>query len=157
MPGKTIPYDRWLEVMEVVPWPVVDLLVVSGERIWLIKREISGKDQSYAGMWHLPGGFLLKNETFEECVRRISVKELRWDISGIPVTFSGLVLNNPHEVRGHLVHIPMVLDLSTIPLTETENAHLFPITALPAPMISHHITIIEQCLKSVVRGRSVEM
>lgn len=152
MASKILPYDKFLEHMENAPWPVVDLLVLGQKGVCLTFRKASGRDKSYENMWHLPGGFLLKGEFVTDCVIRIAKKELGVDISGIPLLRYRHCLNNPKEVRGHLVHVVVAIDLRgkelAVGFKETVDSVFFPIdsTALPEVTIPHHMIILNSLI-----------
>lgn len=55
-----------------VPRLCVDIILQTNKGILLTKRSI----EPYKGMWHIPGGTVLKGETVEGAVIRIAKKEL---------------------------------------------------------------------------------
>ena len=149
MPGKILPYPRFLEIAAVVPWPVIDFLVIRGDELYLLLRESNGPDKSYSGMWHLPGGYVLAGEEQDEFLRRLILKELGLEHSlAIALRFGGFVHNNPHEERGHLIHMPWVVEFPEGMLPESEKARFFRIYQLPDNTIRHHLTIVSRYLAS---------
>lgn len=151
---EALPYAEWQWIMERAPWPVVDLFVLSEKGIWLIRRQATGSDISYDGMWHLPGGFILKGEGSRTAVVRILEKELGIsNDDGLKIDYASFPFNDPFEARGHLMHALVEVDLrgTGIEPRPSERAGFFRVAGvenLPSPMIPHHVRIIRQYLRS---------
>ena len=71
-----IPDEIWSDIVEHVPIPSIDLLVVTDERLLLAKRE----NEPAKGEWFAPGGRIQKGESLEAAVHRIAREELDVDI-----------------------------------------------------------------------------
>jgi colanic acid biosynthesis protein WcaH len=67
-----IPDDVWSDIVEHVPIPSVDLLVVTDDSLLLAKRE----NEPAKGEWFVPGGRIQKGESLEEAVHRVAREEL---------------------------------------------------------------------------------
>ena len=71
-----IPDTVWKDIVEYVPIPSVDLLVVTDEGLLLAKRQ----NQPAKGEWFVPGGRIQKGESLESAVHRVAREELGVDI-----------------------------------------------------------------------------
>ncbi len=75
MPQK-IPYEKFIEIYSQVPRLCVEMVIQNHQGILLTKRAI----KPALGMWHLPGGTLLKGESVTEAVSRVAEEEIGMDI-----------------------------------------------------------------------------
>ena len=71
-----IPDDVWSDIVEHVPIPSVDLLLVSDDGLLLAKRE----NEPAKGEWFVPGGRIHKGESLDEAVHRVAREELGIDV-----------------------------------------------------------------------------
>jgi len=71
-----IPDDVWENIVEHMPIPSVDLLVVTDEGILLAKRQ----NEPPKGEWFVPGGRIQKGESLHEAVHRVAEEELGTDV-----------------------------------------------------------------------------
>lgn len=77
-PGK-LPADEYRSIYSRVPRLCVDLLIRNEHGVLLIKREIDpGK-----GLWHFPGGTLLRGERIEAAAVRIALEETNLSVTGL--------------------------------------------------------------------------
>jgi len=67
-----IPDEVWSDIVEHVPIPTVDLLVVTDDSLLLAKRQ----NEPAKGEWFVPGGRIQKGECLEEAVHRVAREEL---------------------------------------------------------------------------------
>ena len=67
-----MPFNEFKEIYRKVPRLCVDIIVKTEEGIVLAKRDIPPAK----GMWHIPGGTVLMDETNEEAVKRVAKEEL---------------------------------------------------------------------------------
>ena len=67
-----IPDEVWSDIVEHVPIPSVDLLVLTDEGLLLAKRQ----NKPAKGEWFVPGGRIQKGESLEEAVHRVAREEL---------------------------------------------------------------------------------
>ena len=65
-------YAEFEQIYSRVPRLTVDLVVMTEGGVVLVKRQ----EQSWHGMWHLPGGTVLYREKIEDSVQRIAAEEL---------------------------------------------------------------------------------
>jgi len=68
---KKIEAKLYRKILEVMPIPCVDLVIVSERKFLLVKR----KNKPAAGRWCIPGGRVMKGETLNQAVIRIVKKE----------------------------------------------------------------------------------
>ena len=84
---------QWIEqslyskIKEVVPLACIDLLIVHNYKLLVMLR----KNDPAKGEWFVPGGRILKGETFDEAVYRIIHKETK--LSLLKYEFKGVI---PH-------------------------------------------------------------
>lgn len=72
-----IPDDDWETIVESVPIPSVDLVVVHDGALLLAKR----KNEPAKGEWFVPGGRIRKNESIADAVHRVADEELGVTVS----------------------------------------------------------------------------
>jgi ADP-ribose pyrophosphatase YjhB (NUDIX family) len=70
-------YQEFTEIYSKVPRLTVEVLVVIGNGIILSKRQ----EASWQGMWHIPGGTVLYQESVAEAVKRLAQEELGLEVS----------------------------------------------------------------------------
>lgn len=84
--------ELFLLVSSLVPLPNVDLLISNHlGQILLSYRD----DEYYGKSWHIPGGCLRFNESFEHCIQETSKREI-----GCPVIFDEVPLSVKNVIRG---------------------------------------------------------
>ncbi len=100
MAPKLLPKKLFLKSFKYAPRLAICILLKNprGE-ILLTKREIP----PYQGSWHYPGGFLLKNESIENCLKRVAKKEIGINIDVGKIKFLGLFENLKGDPRGHVI------------------------------------------------------
>lgn len=101
MKVQKLSYEDFLESLRLCPRLSVELILenVKGG-ILLIQRTKS----PFQNNWHLPGGFLLKNELITDCIKRISTEELGQTVEARRAEFLGLFENIDGDPRGHILH-----------------------------------------------------
>lgn len=125
--------DDFLLSLELSPRLVVELLVKNSTGgIYLLKREKT----PYIGTWHLPGGFLLKNELINDCVSRLLFEELGskkqdWK-------YLKLVEDIDGDPRGHLLHY--FVEVISDDMTISESGKYF--QTLPDNTMPHQIPML---------------
>lgn len=77
MSEHPIPDDAWRSIVEYMPIPSVDLLVISDGGLLLGKRQ----NEPVRGEWFVPGGTVTKNERLEAAVQRVAAEELGTGVS----------------------------------------------------------------------------
>lgn len=108
-PQSGLGEDLFLMVSGLVPLPNIDLLVQNDAGQILLTRR---NDRWFQNSWHIPGGCMRYGETFEECIRATSLRELGIEVYADeqPLTVQN-VISGPHpdkpypRERGHNVAI----------------------------------------------------
>lgn len=102
--AKMLSYEDFLKSFDLAPRLAVELLVENenGELLF-IERE---KDP-FKGHWHLPGGFLLKDEPLDDAIKRIAKDELEIDADPNVTDRLPLAETVKGDPRGHVLHYPV--------------------------------------------------
>ena len=69
--------ELYHKIREVLPTVCVDLLVINGQKEYLLAKRTEKHAQ---GSWWFPGGRIPKGETWQECARRKGKEELGIDM-----------------------------------------------------------------------------
>lgn len=96
-----LPEDIFLMFSRHIPIVNVDLFIIDEKNRILL----SWRDDEFCGKgWHIPGGVIKVKETIDECIRRVSLREL-----GCEVAFdtSPTVVQHieEQETRGHFISL----------------------------------------------------
>lgn len=121
MKPEKLPYHKFLESFKLASRIAVDLWVKNEEGgVLYTKRDV----EPFKGMWHLPGSFLLKGETVDECVKRLAREELGLEIKG-----NGFKLRyldeDLQEPRGHVVHLVYEVRVKKSEVEDGESKRFF--------------------------------
>lgn len=117
MPQK-LPYDEFLKTFEKVPRVAISLLIENSEGLVLLtKRSISPE----AGAWHLPGSFILKGESIEECVARILKTEAGHD-GAHTYKVENVFEDLDKDPRGHVIDMIYRVEGAVIIPRKTEES-----------------------------------
>ncbi len=123
--AKKLSYKDFLKSFEFAPRLTIELIVEDESgAIVLLKRT----SDPYNNYWHLPGGFLLKDEKISNCVKRLAKEELNIDYDseykklGVFETIKG-------DPRGHIVHY--VVRLSEDKITKGKYFKTIPQNTIP--------------------------
>lgn len=100
MTPRRLPFALFLKTFEFVPRAAVNLLAVRKDSAILLTKR---KKPPFAGSWHLPGSFVLKQESLVDCIRRVAREEIGCDVTDIKLAgaFDDLV----GDPRGHVVDL----------------------------------------------------
>lgn len=103
MPQK-LSYKDFLKSFELAPRLAIELLIENKKgELLLLKRD----KEPFVGLWHLPGGFLLKDEPIDDCIQRLANSELDLKIDPIQTERLGLFETLSGDPRGHILHHPV--------------------------------------------------
>lgn len=122
------------------PGLAVDGVVLDGDAVVLVKR----RNQPYAGMWALPGGFVEYDETVEDAAKREIAEE-----TGLLVEIEKLagVYSDPkRDPRGHTVSVVFLCRMVGGVMkadSDAAEAGFFPLTRLPQLAFDHEKIIRE--------------
>jgi len=101
MKAKKLPYKEFLKSFKLCPRLAIELLVENKKgQILLLKRS----RPPFKNYWHLPRGFLLKNEPMGNCAKRLSSEELRLELNSKDGEFLGLFETIKGDPRDHILH-----------------------------------------------------
>ncbi len=130
--------EKFEESFKNVPRLAVNL-IVRDERggVLLVKRNIPPQE----GVWHMPGRFLLKNETIEACRSRIARKELGIELPlGEEITLLGAFEDLDGDSRGHVIDLAFGIKLNDgVKLRQTdENSEARFFSRLPGNIGFNH-------------------
>lgn len=139
--AQKLPLKTFLETFKFAPRPAVSLLIENNERYVLLTKRLK---PPFANYWHLPGSFIVKNETIGECIRRIAKEELGIKVKHVKPKLSGVFENLDKDPRGHVIDIIYAIKLSrTIepkPIGYTKEIKFF--KKLPTNIgFNHHETL----------------
>lgn len=85
-----LPYNEYKSIYSRVPRLCVDLLIRRDSGVLLIQRAIDpGK-----GLWHFPGGTVLRGESIEVAARRIALEETSLSVDNLVLAGT---MEFPHE------------------------------------------------------------
>jgi len=93
-----IPEEIYLNILQWMPRPCVDLVLKSNGEILLLKRSIHPQK----GFWALPGGMINKGESIKEAAIRKADEELGLKVLAEDLKFAGVV-NFIHYERQDIV------------------------------------------------------
>lgn len=98
---KKLSYQDFLLSLRFAPRLSLELILEHHqEGILLILRT----KPPFENNWHLPGSFLLKGESIDNCFKRLSKGELGQAINTEEGEFLGVYENIDNDPRGHLLH-----------------------------------------------------
>ncbi len=142
---KRLPYKIFLKTFQYVPRLAISLIVKNNRgEILLTKRAIP----PMKNYWHLPGSFLLKNETIKSCINRILKNELSLKAKKSPNKFIGVFENINNDPRGHVVdavyQLRMQKNFKNFKNKESKEAKFF--DKLPTGIVFNHRNIIKQSI-----------
>jgi len=69
--NSLIPKNLYKKIHEAMPIACVDIVIISDNKFLLVKR----KNKPAQGLWWLPGGRILRNETIQDTVTRKAKEE----------------------------------------------------------------------------------
>lgn len=140
---RPLPYATFLQSFRLCPRLAISLCVVDPRgKIILAKRGIPPKK----GSWHLPGSFLLKDESLHDCIARILRDECGLRLTRAHrVTFLGPFENLTGDPRGHVVDLVYIIRLTPkdTPRPGQGTAALIAYDVLPTGMQFGHDRIVQ--------------
>lgn len=128
--------EDFLKTFENAPRAAANLIVKDREgRVLLTRRNIPPD----RGRWHIPGGFILKNERVEDCLKRVAKKELGLDLDESPQVL-GVFDDLDKDERGHVIDIAygVTIDDTTKLQTTDETAEIKFFEKLPEDIGFNH-------------------
>jgi len=114
---RKLPFKDFLKTFKHTPRVAINLFATDAEnKILLTKRNIPPR----VGTWHLPGGFLLKNEIIINAQSRIAQAEFGYKIElkkELPLL--GVFEDLDGDPRGHVIDIVYALSINDSSLVKT--------------------------------------
>lgn len=140
MQPKKLPYKTFLKTFEHVPRVAISLVIINKSKQILLTKRAKSPFKNY---WHLPGSFILKGETQQECMIRIAKQELGVSISGSQklITISDNIHDDP---RGHVVDIIYRVEVNDVikdSFADSRDIQFF--DTLPAKIGFNHRYVIK--------------
>ena len=132
---KPLPEKLFLETFKYVPRLAVSLIIVNSKgQVLLARRAIPPE----FGLWHMPGSFLLKGESIQQCIKRIAMHELRLKVSPTDAKLQNAFDNLKRDPRGHVVDLIYKLKTGKLPRTTSETKEVKFFDALPKEIGFNH-------------------
>jgi len=143
MPPLFLTPRQFKSSFNVVPRLMINILVLNKlDQFLLTRRGIEPE----IGKWQVPGSFLLKNETIQECVARIGVEELGFTLSSNDCRLASFEEDLTQDPRGHVVHVVykyrVLRDISLKPWGESAEMTFF--SSIPQNMGFHYSEILKK-------------
>ncbi len=99
-------------------------------------------DEEYVG-WHIPGGYILEDESDEEWIRRVLRKE-----SGLELISYDIIRRfNNRRSTGWVPNHQMSIMFWCKTKGEPSNGMFFPLTSVPQDTLGHHVFFV-QCMRA---------
>ena len=133
MPPLFLTARQFKRSFDLVPRLIIDIIVLNKQdQFLLIRRGIEPE----VGKWQVPGTFLQKDETIQECVARIGVEELGFSLSSNDCRLASVEEDLSSDPRGHVVHTiykyRLLRDISLKPWGESLEMGFF--SSIPPDM-----------------------
>jgi 8-oxo-dGTP diphosphatase len=140
----SLSHREWKGLLEKVPMLTVDAVIFKGSRVLLVKRAID----PYRGCWGIPGGFLNRDETLEECLKREVKEETGLSVS--PGKLIGIYDDPKRDPRGRVISIAYTAEIKggEIRPEEGEISDIMFSDTLPENMVPSHKLVIEDAMKN---------
>lgn len=134
---KPLSKEDFYKSLELAPRLTVELLIEDPSgRLLLTTRE----EPPFIGYWHVPGGFLIKDELIEDCAKRLLLREIGLEL-GVEGVFVGRLFEAINQdvregVSAHIVHYPIRYKLLDTELAIPKGAEWF--SNIPGNIIPYH-------------------
>ncbi len=133
---KPLPHKLFLKTFKYAPRIAVDVLLIERKTFALTRRSLP----PFKGHWHIPGSFLLKDETIHGCIRRILKKELGMNRLQGTSFFMGIFEDLDQDPRGHVIDLVYGLKnkKGALPLPTKESEAIRFFSRLPSRIEFNH-------------------
>lgn len=123
---KKLPLKIFLKTFEFVPRVAISLAIKnSNNEVLLTKRS----NPPFKDSWHLPGSFILKMESIDDCIKRIGKEELGISLKNKKSRFLLISEDINSDPRGHVIDLiyELTLDngLELKPIGNTKEVRFF--------------------------------
>lgn len=129
-----MPYEIWLELSTLFPLPAVEVIITRNGKDFLLTER---RDEHWNG-WHIPGGFMAYQESFEEACKRVALRELNMDIE-FKKMFDAFVW------KEHPYGAPISIICICTPKGEPSEGTYF--SEIPKDMVPNHTEFLQKFLK----------
>lgn len=141
---KKYPREMFNFLNDYRPGPVLELVVLRelpGAGLCVLIKDRLPTDIGYEGECHVPGGFMLNEETFGEALQRLAQEETGMENAVGLARMTG-VMNNPVTQRGHEIHLIFLVEMWPPEFPLDEHTWWVPVDRLPANLMASHYDII---------------
>lgn len=143
MPPLLLTEKQFTDSFDLVPRLKINVLVVNKLNQFLLTRRAIEPE---LGKWQIPGVFLLKDESIQDCIARIGIEELGFTLSANDCRLSALEEDLEHDIRGHVLHAVykyrLLRDISLKPWGESVEMGFF--SSPPQDMGFHYAEILKK-------------
>lgn len=133
MPPLHLTEKQFKISFDLAPRLIIDILVLNKQDQFLLTRR---GIEPEIGKWQMPGTFLQKDETIQECIGRIGVEELGFSLSSNDCRLASVEEDLMQDERGHVLHViykyRLLRDISLKPWGDSLEMGFF--SAIPADM-----------------------
>jgi hypothetical protein len=135
--------EDFLLSLKLSPRLTVELLIENTQgELLLLRRD----RPPFEGLWHVPGGFLLKDELIVDCAKRLQVTELGEEL-GQEGVFVGKIFETigadvREGVSSHVLHYPIKYRLIEARSFSPPNGSWF--NKLPKDIIPYHRRFLQE-------------
>ncbi|MDO8583377.1 MAG: NUDIX domain-containing protein [bacterium] len=134
-------YEEFIESFKNVPRAAISIAIFNEKEILLTKR----REDPFKDFWHLPGSYIIKNESIQECVKRVLREEL-----GFEGDFSSKLLFLSEDLdkdpRGHtldlIYEVKIGADAAINPVGRTKELGYF--GKIPANVGFNHPDVLKR-------------
>lgn len=138
--SKKLPYDIFVKSFDLVPRVALSLIITDPQnKVLLAKRAIP----PFPGSWHIPGSFLLKDESIKDCLTRVAKKELGFLLNVKNIKLLGVFEDLDKDPRGHVIDIIYCYTLENIKIKQVGDSKEIRLFAkLPSNISFNHREIL---------------
>lgn len=123
---KKLSQKIFLQTFKYVPRVAIDVLIKNKKGEILLTKRLS---PPFVNFWHMPGSYLLRGETINGCIKRITKDELGIDLNGQDAELLGVFEDLDKDPRGHVIDIVygtlVSSEIQLKPLGETKELNFF--------------------------------
>lgn len=139
---KRLSLEEFNSIYSRVPRLCVDLAVITDKGIVLTKRKIT----PYNGMWHTPGGTVLKGESLSDAVKRVAEGEIGVEVK-IEKLLGPMEALNDGKTGRHTVSLYFLVTPKLVNFYSNEQSSQIKIfSSLPKNIISHQRKVLTKYL-----------
>ncbi len=135
-------YKEFVDSFKKVPRAAISLAIIDAKSKILLTRR---KEDPFKDFWHLPGSFIIKNESIENCIKRVLIEELGFDnyFSFELLFISENIVKDP---RGHVLDfiykVKINSDAQITPVGRTKELAYF--DKIPVDVGFNHLDVLKK-------------